>query len=308
MMGVIAGCGTNQVSPLTQGTGATQSSKVPTNTISGNKSVGNIQNTSFNFHEYLPFTPLLPSYTAGYQLTHSEVIRYLNTPQNGDAISYSASYANGFVITEGRPNQLHIVQISPKTDLIINNNIHAMMQSHDGGESIEFVKHNILYDVTTINGGVSLEDLKKVCASISVPATQSPSVIHMSDNGSNSSQLGFSPVKAGQFYVPSGFTLNTQGSAINVRKTSKTESFQITYNKGSSYLTVIQSTGMAPDYSKNSSFHIVRMYGTSVYFQSRNPGLPVAVFTIPHTGVQVTVYSNVPSSEVTKVVTSILGV
>lgn len=302
MMGVLGGCGANRM----QGAGSTHPSKVPTNSTSKDKIGSDIKNVTFNFHKYLPFTPLLPSYTAGYQLTHSEVIRYLNTPQNGNSISYSASYADGFVVTEGRPNQLHFVQISPKTDLMIDNKIHATMQKHDGGKSIDFVKNNMFYDVTTINGGVSLQDLKKVCASISIPATQPPSETHISDNGFDSSLLSFIPLKAGQFYIPSGFVLNGQGSAVNISQNSKNESFQINYWKGSSYLTVVQSKGTVSNYATNSSFHTIKINGTSVYIQSKNSDLPVAVFTRPKTGVQVIIYANIPSSEIIRVVESIL--
>ena len=302
MMGVLAGCGVNQLQNAT----SVYPSKVTTNLDSKNRTGGNRKSATFNFRKYLPFTPLLPSYTAGYKLTHSEVIRYLNTPQNGDAISYSASYADGFVVTEGLPNQLHLVQISPKIALLIDNKIHATMQKHDGGESIDFVKNNILCDVTTINGGVSLQDLKKVSASISIPATQPPSEIHFSDNGPDSNQLSFIPLKAGQFYIPSGFVLNVQGSAVNISQNSKSESFQITYKKDTSYLTVIQLKGSVPNYATNSIFRIVVINGISVYIQSTNSSLPVAVFTRPQTGVQVTIYSNILSNEITRVVKSIL--
>lgn len=292
MMGVLAGCGTNQ----SQSETSVHPLKVTTNRDSKNQTGGDIKSAMFNFHKYLSFTPLLPSYTAGYQLSYSEVIRYLNLPLNSNAISYSASYGDGFVVTEGLSNQLHLAQISRKTDLMIDNNIHATMQKHDGGESIDFVKNNILYDVTTINGGISLKDLKKVCASIRIPATQPPSEIHLSDDGPNSSQLSFMPLKAGQFYVPSGFALNVQGSAVNISQNSKSESFQITYRKGLSYIMVIQSKGMVPNYATNFSFRNVKINGTSVYTQSTNSSLPVAVFTRPKTSVQVVIYANIPSS------------
>ena len=301
MMGVLAGCGINQ----SQKAPSVHPPKITKNTDSKNQTGGNIKSSTFNFQKYLPFTPLLPSYTAGYQLTHSEVIRYLNTPQNGNAISYSASYGSGFVVTEGLPNQLHLVQISPKTNLIVDKNIHATMQIHDGGESIDFVKNNILYDVTTINGGVSLKNLKKVCASIRIPATQAPSEIHFSDDGPNSSQLSFMPLKAGQFYIPHGFVLNVQGSAVNINQNIKSESFQITYRKGSSYLTVIQFKGSVPNYATNPIFHTVVIDGVSVDVQSSNSNLPFAV-SEPRTDVHVIIYSNIPLNEIIRVTRSIL--
>ncbi|QSO48450.1 hypothetical protein [Alicyclobacillus mengziensis] len=278
----------------------------PTTTPTSNEtaSAGNLE--AFDFKQYLPFTPLLPSYTAGYQLTHSEITRYLNTRQNGDAISYSASYGNAFTIIEGHPNQLHIVPSSAtKTNITLSNNIHATMQKHDGGESIEFTQNGLLFDVTTINGGLSLQKLEKVCSSIRVPATQTPSEIHIENH--STSGLSFKPVKAGLFYVPSGFKLNTQGSAINIRGTSKQESYQITYRKGSSYLTVTQSTGKEPNYTKSTTYQSTTIQGVSVLDQHTNSMEPIAVFTLPQTHVHVVVYSNISLSEVNKVVNSFLS-
>lgn len=262
----------------------------------------------FDFSKYLPFTPLLPSYTAGYQLTHSEITRYLNTGQNGNAISYSASYSTAFSLIEGRPHQLHIApSLNPKTNVTLSNNIHASIYTYDGGESIEFINNGLLYDLTTTNG-VSLQELEKVCTSISVPASVAPNDIHVSDNGARSaSVLSFSSVRVGQFYVPKGYSLNVQGSAINISGTSKQESFQITYRKGSSYLTITQSTGSEPDYTQGITYHNVKIQGVSVLEQSSNSMEPKAFFTIPQTNVHVVVYSNISSREVSKVVNSFLS-
>lgn len=271
-----------------------------------NKTSSTGNKNGFNFSKYLPFTPLLPSYTAGYQLSHSEITRYLNTRQNGDAISYSASYGNAFTIIEGHPNQLQIAPSSAtKTNITLSNNIHATMQKHDGGESIEFTQNGLLFDVTTINGGLSLQKLEKVCSSIRVPATQTPSEIHI--EGNSTSGLSFKPIMMGQFYVPSGFKLNTQGSAINISGNSKQESYQITYRNGSSYLTVTQSTGKQPNYTKGTTYQSTTIQGVSVLEQHTNSMEPVYVFTIPQTHVHVVVYSNISSSEVKKVVNSLLS-
>lgn len=265
------------------------------------------QQEGFNYNQYLPFTPLLPSYTAGHQLTHSIVIRYLNMGHNGNAISYSASYENAFTITEGLANQLHFAPLSTtKTHVTLGNNIHATIQKHDGGESIDFTQHGLLFDVTTTNGGMRLQDLEKVCASISVPATQTPSEIHESDNGPQAAtELNFNPIKAGQFYVPSGYSLNVQGSAINIKGNSKSELFQITYRKGSSYLTVTQSIGSQPEY--NTAYHSTMIHDVNVLEQHANSMEPVAVFTLPQTQVHVVVDSNISSGEVSKVLNSFLN-
>lgn len=181
----------------------------------------------------------------------------------------------------------------------------VLVMGIDGGESIDFTQRGLLFDVTTINGGLSLEKLEKVCSSIRVPATQTPSEIHV--EGNSTSGLTFNPIVAGQFYVPSGFKLSTQGSVINISGSSKQESYQITYRKGSSYLTITQSTGKQPDYAKSATYHNTTIQGVSVLEQHSNSMEPVAVFTIPQTHVQVVVYSNIPSSEVSKVVNSLLS-
>lgn len=267
-------------------------------------SAGNLE--AFDFRQFLPFTPLLPSYTAGHQLTHSIITRYLNTGKNGNAISYSASYGNAFTITEGRPNELLLASLSAtKTDITLGNNVPATMQKHDGGESIVFTQNGLLFDVTTINAGISLQELEKVCSSIRVRATQTPSEIHIENH--STSGLSFKPVIAGQFYVPSGFQQNTQGSAININGTSRQESFQISYRKGSSYLTITQSTVNQPDYTKGTTYHSVKIKGISVLEQYSNSMEPVAVFTLPQANVHVVVYSNISSSEVSKVINSLLS-
>lgn len=60
----------------------------------------------FNYRQYLPFTPLLPSYTAGYQLTTSQISCSQNMPpDNTSGAGYLAAYGShaAFTITEGTP-------------------------------------------------------------------------------------------------------------------------------------------------------------------------------------------------------------
>jgi hypothetical protein len=317
----VTGCENSPVSTPTQsktpntsattniaGNGATTHDSSATANATKHAKHSTIKNV-FNYSKYLPFTPLLPSYTTGHQLIHANITRYLNTGENGDAISYSAAYANAFVMTEGRPSELHIVPLpGSKTNITLSNDVHATMERHDGGESIVFTQNGLLFDVTTLNAGVSLQELEKVCESISVPATQTPSEIHESDSGPQSANaLSFNPVKAGQFYVPGGYSLNVQGSAININGSSKSESFQITYRKGSSYLTVKQSMGTQPDYTNNTAYHSTMIHGVSVSEQHVNSMEPVAVCTLPQTHVHVVVDSNISSGEINKVVNSFLN-
>lgn len=267
-------------------------------------------NNPFDYSQYLSFIPLLPSYTDGQQLTHTEITRYLKIPQGENAISFNASYGDAFILFEGRPNDVHNELTSyPKTKIIIGKNIKATVYKHDEGETIEFIKNNLLFDLTTINKGISLQQLIKISESIRVQATQTPNVIHLSNEGPLSAkELSFIPIMPGKFYVPNGFKLYVQGSSVNINKSSKAETFQITYKKGDSYITVEQSHMKGnEDYSQNSSFRQIKINGVSVFINKRNWGsLPIAQFIKANGEIQTIIYSNISEGEVKKVIESIL--
>ncbi|MDP4086503.1 MAG: hypothetical protein Q8934_18120 [Bacillota bacterium] len=268
-----------------------------------------IKNELYNYKQYLPFTPLLPSNTVGHKLTYSEITRNLDPSQGGNSIWYTARYGTSFGLIEGQANQYNlIIHSGSKMPLTIGKNIQATMYTHDEGETIEFIKNNLIYQVTSNNHHLSLEQLKKVCESISVPATQTPTVIHLSDNGPQSvNELSFKPILAGQFYVPSGFKLDIQVSAINIEKGSKEENYQITYkNARNSYLTIIQTIPNSNDYAQNVNYHMEKMNGVAVYI-TKIPQLPTVQFSKPKTNTQITIDTNVSETELKKVINSLIN-
>ncbi|KPV44945.1 hypothetical protein [Alicyclobacillus ferrooxydans] len=268
---------------------------------------------TFNYLDYLPFIPQLPNYTGGAKLTHTQITRYLNTPQNGDAVDYTAVYGAAFSLFEGRQDQVHLAPIAaPKTNITIGS-IHATMQKHDGGESIQFVQNHILYLVSTINSGMSLTDLKKVISSIGVPATGIPDVINMSNSGPTAAQeLSFHPILPGQFYTPSGYSLSDQVAETDIVKGVKTEAFYMTYRKGQSYITVNQSidqslSSTGANFNTNQVYQPTQIQGITVYMQHSNFMQPEAGFEIPRKGIWVTLDTNVSAAEITKIVTSLVA-
>lgn len=208
-------------------------------------------NRSFDYHNYLPFTPLLPSYTAGYKLTYSKIERSLNNPL-GNTIVYTARYGtlgssiSMFEIMEARPDEFHLVtEPATKTPIQIGN-VQAMMEKHNGGGSIQFTKNDVEYYVSSpgnITLGVSLDvELKKICESITVPLDTPPTEINISDTGLSAlSGLSFKAIHPGDFIIPQGYKFQGISTNIHVNGVKKVELLTITYKNGTSYLSVFEN-------------------------------------------------------------------
>jgi hypothetical protein len=255
---------------------------------------------SFDFSKYLSFTPMLPSYTAGYELTHSQIDSSINNPQ-GNTIWYTASFGNSaFVVSESKPNDAHLAP-EPWTSIKIDN-LDAQMYKHDGGESVKFVQGGVLYDITTISGGISYQELHKVCTSIGRRATARPNMIHLSISGSAAeSQVEAGFVTPKTYTVPSGFTLDVESldTAISPKKT--THVFSMTYKKGSSYVTVQETNGGdLPSVFPSFQYQQKQISGITVYSRRKtapqSPQLPAAGFLSASTHVQYVIDTNVDQS------------
>lgn len=310
VMGAITLTNAKADTSKTAGSTAAGSSSTATQTSS-------VPGGSFDYQKYLPFTPLLPSYTAGYQLTLSHVERSQNTPPGSNSITYLAAYGShsAFVITEARPNDIHPAQDqSPKIPILIGD-IQATMMEHDGGESIQFIKNGIEYIITSISGGgVSLDELKKISASIAVPAVAPPTEITIMNTGLSAADgLSFKAIQPGDISVPQGYQLKIESTNVDIKGDTKVETLQLNYKKGSSYLTIWESDGEhpfgdpTPVVTPESDFTSKQIDNTVVELRhSNNRMLPAAKFTLSQNGLQFTIFSDLPQSEVEKVATSIL--
>ena len=296
---------------------ATETNTVPGKQTSQSNQSSSVPRGSFDYQKYLPFTPLLPSYTAGYELTYSQIERSQNTPPGSNSITYLAAYGShsSFVITEVRPNDFHPApDQSPKVPIQIGN-IQATMMEHDGGESIQFTKDGLEYIVTSISGGgVPLDELKKISASIAVPAEAPPTEITIMNTGfSAADELSFKAIQPGEISVPLGYKLQIESTNVDIKGDAKVETLQLNYKKGSSYLTIWESDGeypfgdSTPVVTPESDFTSKLIDNTAVELRhSNNRMLPAAKFTLSQNGLQFILFSDLQETEVEKVVASIL--
>jgi hypothetical protein len=79
---------------------------------------------------------------------------------------------------------------------------------------IQFTKNNVEYIVSSIpGGGVSLDELKKISASISVPADIPPTDIYIDKTGSTASDgLSFKTLQPGDIVIPQGYKFRDASS------------------------------------------------------------------------------------------------
>ncbi|WP_434510316.1 M56 family metallopeptidase [Desulfitobacterium sp. AusDCA] len=297
-----------------------------TNTALGQKMPQSDQSSflpdgSFNYNKYLSFKPSLPSYTAGYQLTYSQVACSEDTPSGTNSNTYLAAYGNhsAFTIQEALPNQVHpsVSKQAIKSQIQIDNLTATVIEDKNiGAARIQFTKNNIEYFVSSIpGGGVSLEELKKIASSITVPANNPPTDIYINKIGQTASNgLSFKTLKPEDIAIPQGYNFKQESSNIQIRENEKYEVFSLNYTTGNStpFLNVQMSKGKLPFKEmtlelKPSDFDTKQINGTEVNLRKElNKNLPAAQFGIKD-GIQFTIFApELQESEVEKVVTSIL--
>ncbi|HVJ49780.1 M56 family metallopeptidase [Desulfitobacterium sp.] len=281
-----------------------------------------ITDGSFDYQTYLSFTPLLPSYTAGYQLTYSQIGCSQDTPPGNNSKTYSAAYGShaAFSIREARPNEIHppVSAQLTKTQIQIDDLPATLTENKKIGIAyIQFTKNDVEYIANNIpGGGVSLDELKKICESIVVPVNTPPTDIHISKGGVSASEgLSFKTLQPDDFVVPQGYKFRDASSHIYIKGDEKSEAFSLSYTTGTStpFVNVLISKGgqpygdPTPVLTPDSDFDTKQIDGSEVKLRKNyNENLPAAKFSIPKYGLEGMLYSTVQESEVEKVVTSIL--
>lgn len=279
---------------------------------------------SFNYHKYLAFTPLLPSYTAGYQLTLSRISCSQNTPPGNNSSNYLAAYGShaAFSISEALPNEMHhsVFAQSTKTQIQIGDlPATQTMDKTIGVAFIQFTKNDVEYTVSSIpGGGISLDELKKISASIVVPVTTPPTDIYIGKGGAAASDgLSFKTLQPSDVAVPQGYKFRDESSQIYIKGDKKSEAFSLYYTTGksSTFLNVQMTTGdqpygfePTPVLTPDSDFDTKQINRTTVKLRkTNNNNLPAAKIAIPENGLEFTLYGpDMQESEAEKVVTSIL--
>ena len=281
---------------------------------------------SFNYHKYLAFTPLLPSYTAGYQLTLSRISCSQNTPPGNNSSNYLAAYGShaAFSISEALPNEMHhsVFAQSTKTQIHIGDlpaTLQSVDKTMDGNAQIQFTKNDVEYTVSSIpGGGISVDELKKICESIVVPVTTPPTDIYIGKGGAAASDgLSFKTLQPSDVAVPQGYKFRDESSQIYIKGDKKSEAFSLYYTTGksSTFLNVQMTTGdqpygfePTPVLTPDSDFDTKQINRTTVKLRkTNNNNLPAAKIAIPENGLEFTLYGpDMQESEAEKVVTSIL--
>ncbi|MHB8126131.1 MAG: M56 family metallopeptidase [Desulfitobacteriaceae bacterium] len=317
----LVGC-TNSISNATPVAGAS----TPKQTALSNQ-LSSVTDGSFDYHKYLSFTPLLPSYTAGYQLTYSQIACNQDVPSGNNSNTYLAAYGShaAFTIKEARPGEMFQAAIQrtfavPETKTQIQiGDLPATVTVNKSVDTakIEFTRNNVEYIVSSIpGGGVSVDELQKICASIVIPVNTPPTDIHISKGGASASEgLSFKTLQPGDIVIPQGYKFRDASSHIYIKEDEKSEAFSLYFTTGTStpFLNVMITKGdqpygdPTPVLTPNSDFNTKQIGGTEVKLRNNyNGNLPAAKFTIPENGLECTLYSTVQESEVEKVVESIL--
>jgi len=309
---------TNSISNATPATGVS----TPKQTGQSDQA-STLPDGSFNYHKYLAFTPLLPSYTAGYQLTSSQIGVSKDSPSGSNFSSYSAVYGGhaAFRIIETLPNEMHNPPVSSqgtKTQIKIGNLAATLTENKKIGIAyIQFTKNDVEYTANNVpGGGISLDELKKICESIVVPLNTPPTDIHILKGGASASEgLSFKTLQPDDFVVSQGYKFRIVSSDIYIKGDNKSEAFSLNYTTGKStpFLNVEMIKGDQPHGSASplltpdSDFDTKQIGGTEVKLRKNyNENLPAAKFVIPQNGLECILYTTVQESEVEKTVTSIL--
>jgi len=312
---------TNSISNATPAAGAS----TPKQTAQSGQS-SSVTDGSSDYQKYLSFTPLLPSYTAGYQLTLSRISCNQDGPPGNNSNIYLAAYGShsAFTIFEARPDEM-LQFVTPRTfpDQETNTQIQigdlsatVTVNKNIDAARIQFTKNNVEYIVSSIpGGGVSLDELKKISVSIAVPTDIPPTDIYIDKTGPITSDgLSFKTLQPGDIVIPQEYKFRDASSNIYIKGDEKSEAFSLYYTTGTStlFLNVMITKGdqpygdPTPVLTPNSDFETKQIGGTEVKLRNNyNENLPAAKFTIPN-GLDCTLFSTVQESEVEKMVESIL--
>jgi hypothetical protein len=293
--------------------------------------------TSFDYQKYLSFTPLHPSYTAGYELRDSRISSLQSDSLGYTSNSYLAIYENtygnvAFTIREARPNEIPLSDSAQLTKSQIQiGDLPATLLTFDkdGYAIIQFTKNDVEYTVNNVpevpDGGVSPDELKKICEGIVVPVNTPPADIRIFKEGQNASEgLNFKTLQPDDLVIPQGYTLDTVTSWTFIEGSEETEKFSLDYRKGNSFLRITEIKGDQPNV-----FSIAAVMGEKPYTEdvipetdcdtkqienvtvklrkTYNSQFTAALFSLPDKGLNFRIESpDLPESEVEKVVTSIL--
>ncbi|EHQ90626.1 antirepressor regulating drug resistance protein [Desulfosporosinus youngiae DSM 17734] len=263
-------------------------------TITQSDQSSSVPEGGFNYRQYLPFTPLLPSYTAGYELTSSQISCSQNMPpDNTSGVGYLAAYGShaAFTISEGPSKGIepNISDYSTKTQIQIGDLPATLYVREIGDAFIRFTKDGVEYTVNNIiGGGISIEELKKICASIAVPAKNPPSDIYIGKGGTSATDgLSFKTLQAGEVVIPQGYKFDMQNSMIYIQGDKKSENFSLYYTNTQGTATPFINVQMiqgdhpwfAPVSTPDSTFDTKRIDGIDVKLRKNyKDRLPAAVF------------------------------
>ncbi|MGC7872664.1 M56 family metallopeptidase [Desulfosporosinus sp. SYSU MS00001] len=271
------------------------------------------QDGSFDYHKYLSFTPLLPSYTAGYQLTDSEL------EIENDGIYLVKFGANSeLCIFETCSNSIHQPDSpqSTKTQIQIGGVSAKVIEDETVPDSIQFTKNNVVVTLMNMKTNLSINELKKICESL-VPVSTPPTNIYFDErNLPTSDKLSFKTLQPSDIVVPEGYKFQWKESNIHYNGNDKLETCTIEYSPDSLHpsLDVLMYYGDRPFESpisvliSGSNFDTKQIDGTEVKLRKtqNDDTLPAAIFTYKN-GLKYELHSQVlPESEIEKVVTSIL--
>lgn len=314
---------TNSISNATPVAGASTPKQTPQSNQSSSVTDG-----SSDYQKYLSFIPLLPSYTAGYQLTLSRISNSQNIPPGKNSNTYLAAYGShsAFTVSEARPGEMlqtiiqHTVPVQETKTQIQIGDLPATVTVNKNIDvaRIQFTKNNVEYIVSSITGGgVSLDELKKISESIVVPVNTPPTDIYIGKGGTSASDgLSFKTLQPLDIVIPQGYKFRDASSFIYIKGNEKSEVFSLYYTTGkaNTFLNVMMTTGdqpygdPTPVLTPNSDFDTKQINGTTVKLRkTNNNNLPAAKIVIPENGLEFTLYGpDMQESEVEKVVTSIL--
>lgn len=277
---------------------------------------------SFDYPAYLSFTPLLPSYMAGYPLNYSQIACTQDSPWGHDSNTYFVAYGShaAFTISESRPTserELSGLGQVTKTQIQIGGLPATLYERKIGDAHILFTKNNVEYIASNVlDGGVSLDELKKICESIAVPVNSPPTDIHIEKGGASASEgLSFKTLKPSDLFIPQRYKFRDASSHVYIKGNDKSEAYSLYFATGSStpFINVTISKGNQPYGDPNpvltpkADFETKQIDGTDVKLRKNyNDNLPAAKFTIPETGLDCTLYSTEQESTVEKMAESVL--
>ncbi|MGC7871071.1 M56 family metallopeptidase [Desulfosporosinus sp. SYSU MS00001] len=284
-----------------------------------------VMDGSFDYNKSLSFTPLLPSYTAGSLFTDSSAYKEISPPSN-NVSRYLARYGGGekfFMIHETTnpkgmtPLYFAGMDQGTKTQIKIGDVPATLYESENANaNAIQFIKNGIEYTAgTRHDGGISLDDLKKICESLAVPVNSPPSNFYIDKTGPTAPEgLSFKTPQAGDIAIPQGFKFQVESSSIKIEGDVRSEVLSLLYTAGASNLSVEIGKGdhpfgkSTPLLTPGSDFDTKQIGATKVLLRKKNydQNLPAAKFTVPRNGLECIIYMTGQESEVDKVVESIL--